>query len=90
MTLPGLSPSQGDPAQPELRATAVGAAELWECPFGKESTKGLSHFFAQIHPDPDVRVQNPDPVFAEKLLDKYGRATGELSAALTSDAVVPY
>ena len=90
MTLPGLSPSQGDPAQPELRATAVGAAELWECPFGKESTKGLSHFFAQIHPDPDVRVQNPDPVFAEKLLDKYGGATGELSVALTSDAVAPY
>ena len=31
----------------------------------------------------DVRVQNPDPVFAEKLLEQYGGATGELSAALT-------
>ena len=31
----------------------------------------------------DVRVQNPDPVFAEKLLEQYGGATGELTAALT-------
>ena len=31
----------------------------------------------------EVRVQNPDPVFAEKLLEQYGGATGELSAALT-------
>jgi Mn-containing catalase len=31
----------------------------------------------------DVRVQNPDPVFAGKLLEQYGGATGELSAALT-------
>jgi Mn-containing catalase len=31
----------------------------------------------------EVRVQNPDPAFAEKLLEQYGGATGELSAALT-------
>ena len=31
----------------------------------------------------EVNVQNPDPVFAEKLLEQYGGATGELSAALT-------
>jgi Mn-containing catalase len=31
----------------------------------------------------EVRVQNPDPVFAEKLLEQYGGATGELTAALT-------
>jgi Mn-containing catalase len=33
-----------------------------------------------IHP---VRVDKPDPVFAEKLLEQFGGATGELSAALT-------
>lgn len=31
----------------------------------------------------EVDVKNPDPVFAEKLLEQYGGATGELSAALT-------
>lgn len=31
----------------------------------------------------EVRVQNPDPVFAEKLLEQFGGATGELSASLT-------
>ena len=31
----------------------------------------------------EVRVQQPDPVFAEKLLEQYGGATGELTAALT-------
>ncbi len=31
----------------------------------------------------EVRVENPDPVFAEKLLEQYGGATGELTAALT-------
>lgn len=31
----------------------------------------------------EVNVQNPDPVFAEKLLEQFGGATGELSAALT-------
>lgn len=31
----------------------------------------------------DVRVGTPDPVFAEKLLEQYGGATGELTAALT-------
>ena len=31
----------------------------------------------------EVRVQTPDPVFAEKLLEQFGGATGELSAALT-------
>ena len=31
----------------------------------------------------DVHVQNPDPAFAEKLLQQYGGATGELTAALT-------
>ena len=31
----------------------------------------------------EVRVQNPDPVFAEKLLEQFGGATGELTAALT-------
>ncbi len=31
----------------------------------------------------EVRVQNPDPKFAEKLLEQYGGATGELTAALT-------
>ena len=30
-----------------------------------------------------VRVDTPDPVFAEKLLEQFGGATGELSAALT-------
>ena len=30
-----------------------------------------------------VNVQNPDPVFAEKLLQQYGGGTGELTAALT-------
>ena len=39
-----------------------------------------------IHrPDPihQVRVETPDPVFAEKVLEQFGGATGELSAALT-------
>src|SRR5579872_5098055 len=39
-----------------------------------------------IHrPDPihQVHVETPDPVFAEKLLEQFGGATGELSAALT-------
>ncbi len=31
----------------------------------------------------EVNVQNPDPVFAEKLLEQFGGATGELTAALT-------
>ncbi len=31
----------------------------------------------------EVKVQNPDPVFAEKLLEQFGGATGELSASLT-------
>jgi Mn-containing catalase len=31
----------------------------------------------------EVRVQTPDPVFAEKLLEQFGGATGELTAALT-------
>ncbi len=31
----------------------------------------------------EVKVENPDPVFAEKLLEQYGGATGELTAALT-------
>lgn len=31
----------------------------------------------------EVRVANPDPAFAEKLLEQYGGATGELTAALT-------
>jgi Mn-containing catalase len=31
----------------------------------------------------EVRVTNPDPVFAEKLLEQYGGGTGELTAALT-------
>ncbi len=31
----------------------------------------------------EVRVEMPDPVFAEKLLEQYGGATGELTAALT-------
>jgi len=31
----------------------------------------------------EVNVQNPDPVFAEKLLEQYGGGTGELTAALT-------
>jgi Mn-containing catalase len=31
----------------------------------------------------EVNVTNPDPVFAEKLLEQYGGATGELTAALT-------
>ncbi len=31
----------------------------------------------------EVRVGKPDPVFAEKLLEQYGGATGELTAALT-------
>ncbi|MBV8094276.1 MAG: manganese catalase family protein [Acetobacteraceae bacterium] len=31
----------------------------------------------------EVRVQDPDPVFAEKLLEQFGGATGELTAALT-------
>lgn len=31
----------------------------------------------------EVRVTNPDPVFAQKLLEQYGGATGELTAALT-------
>lgn len=31
----------------------------------------------------EVRVETPDPVFAQKLLEQYGGATGELTAALT-------
>ena len=31
----------------------------------------------------EVNVQNPDPMFAEKLLEQFGGATGELTAALT-------
>ncbi len=31
----------------------------------------------------EVNVQNPDPAFAEKLLEQFGGATGELTAALT-------
>ena len=44
------------------------------------SQKMFLHKSILIH---DVRVQNPDPVFAEKLLEQYGGATGELSAALS-------
>jgi len=31
----------------------------------------------------EVKVQKPDPVFAEKLLEQFGGATGELTASLT-------
>ena len=31
----------------------------------------------------EVNVRNPDPTFAEKLLEQYGGGTGELTAALT-------
>jgi len=31
----------------------------------------------------EVKVGTPDPIFAEKLLEQYGGATGELTAALT-------
>jgi len=31
----------------------------------------------------EVKIQTPDPVFAEKLLEQYGGATGELTASLT-------
>jgi Mn-containing catalase len=31
----------------------------------------------------EIRVTNPDPVYAQKLLEQYGGATGELTAALT-------
>jgi Mn-containing catalase len=31
----------------------------------------------------EVNVRNPDPVFAEKLLEQFGGGTGELTAALT-------
>ncbi|VFU07082.1 protein of unknown function [Methylocella tundrae] len=40
-------------------------------------------FLHKTLPIHEVRVENPDPVFAEKLLEQYGGATGELSAALT-------
>lgn len=34
-------------------------------------------------PQVEINVRDPDPVFAEKLLEQFGGATGELSAALT-------
>ena len=40
-------------------------------------------FLHKAIPIHEVKVQNRDPVFAEKLLEQYGGATGELSAALT-------
>jgi Mn-containing catalase len=40
-------------------------------------------FLHKSIPVHEVQVRNPDPVFAEKLLEQYGGATGELSAALT-------
>ncbi|MGO9392018.1 manganese catalase family protein [Rhodoblastus sp.] len=40
-------------------------------------------FLHKAIPIHEVKVENRDPVFAEKLLEQYGGATGELSAALT-------
>ena len=40
-------------------------------------------FLHKTMPIHEVKVENRDPVFAEKLLEQYGGATGELSAALT-------
>jgi Mn-containing catalase len=40
-------------------------------------------FIHRSEPLHQVRVETPDPVFAEKLLEQYGGATGELSAAMT-------
>ena len=40
-------------------------------------------FIHKSEPIIAVNVQNPDPVFAEKLLEQFGGATGELTAALT-------
>ena len=40
-------------------------------------------FLHRSMPLHEVRVETPDPAFAEKLLEQYGGATGELSAALT-------
>lgn len=40
-------------------------------------------FIHKAIPIHEVRVEHPDPAFAEKLLEQYGGATGELSAALT-------
>ncbi len=40
-------------------------------------------FLHKAIPIHQVKVENRDPVFAEKLLEQYGGATGELSAALT-------
>lgn len=40
-------------------------------------------FIHRLEPIHQVRVDKPDPVFAEKLLEQFGGATGELSASLT-------
>lgn len=40
-------------------------------------------FIHRAEPLHEVRVQTPDPVFAEKLLEQFGGATGELTASLT-------
>jgi Mn-containing catalase len=40
-------------------------------------------FIHRAEPIHEVRVQSPDPVFAEKLLEQFGGGTGELTAALT-------
>jgi Mn-containing catalase len=40
-------------------------------------------FLHRSEPIHEVRVDSPDPVFAEKLLEQYGGGTGELTAALT-------
>lgn len=40
-------------------------------------------FLHRSEPLHEVRVQTPDPAFAEKLLEQYGGGTGELTAALT-------
>ena len=40
-------------------------------------------FIHKTEPLHEVRVQTPDPVFAEKLLEQFGGGTGELTASLT-------
>jgi len=40
-------------------------------------------FIHRSEPIHEVRIQSPDPVFAEKLLEQFGGGTGELTAALT-------
>lgn len=67
-------PSRSDLKETEWRNLAWIAQKIFE------PRPMFIHKSILLH---EVRVGTPDPVFAEKLLEQYGGAAGELTAALT-------